>query len=95
MQNLLSPIIGKFDSVVTKVLKTGINALSSSNCSCDYFVYPPITWEILRTCYVFLHSRLNGSLEGLVFEGRAELNQSTQRKTFQSKGENQEQTQPS
>ena len=38
MQNLLSPIIGKFDSVVTKVLETGINALSSSNCSCDLFI---------------------------------------------------------
>ena len=31
MQNLLSPIIGKFDSVVSKVLQPGINALSSSN----------------------------------------------------------------
>ena len=39
MQNLLSPIIGKFDSVVTKVLKTGINALSFSNCSCDLFTH--------------------------------------------------------
>ena len=44
---------------------------------------------------MFVHSRLNGSLEVLVFEDRAKLNQSTQRKTFQSEGENQEQTQPS
>ena len=40
MQNLLSPIIGKFDSVVTKVLKTGINASSSSNIIVDVICLP-------------------------------------------------------
>ena len=52
MQNLLSPIIGKFDSVVSKVLQTGINALSSSNCSCDLFTHEALgrSYEPVKMC---------------------------------------------
>lgn len=48
MQNLLSPIIGKFDSVVTKVLKTGINASSSSNIIVDVICLPTKHLGVLK-----------------------------------------------